>query len=111
MSDLQVLLWATVAVVVVGLVGIITASVRALRVRVPEAIRAKYPKRVIDRSQMPLTEEWMESVDPNDVPVLVRARTRKSVLLIAGVIFVYLVLFLRLLQLHIVIRMLTDHAH
>jgi len=111
MSDFEVLLYVTIIVVGVGLATIFATGVRALRATIPKELRAKYSKRLINRSQMPFTEKWMESVDPNDLLVLVKARTRRSLFLMAGAIFTYLVLILRVLQLHLVIRMLVDHAH
>jgi hypothetical protein len=106
MSDLQLLLYTGGTVLAGDLVVIILTLVRMHRGQVPEEIRARYPKRIIDRSQMPFAEKWRESVDQSDIPVLVRARTRKFECLMATAIFAYLVLIFRLMQLHIVIRML-----
>ena len=111
MSDVNSIVYVAVILVLIGLTIIVMAGMHVLRGRIPEDVRTKYPKRVLARSQMPFTERWMDSIDPKDIPVLVRARTRKSLFFMAGVIFIYLMLILRVMQLHMIIRMLTDRPH
>ncbi len=111
MSDVSLGLFASAGLVCAGFVGVVVTLIFVLRGQVPEEVRAKYPKRVIDRSQLPFTEKWREAVDPKDIPVFVKARIRKQVLMIAVAVFLYLVLISRLMYLHVVIRALANRAH
>lgn len=111
MSNVPLVLYAAAGLVCVGGVGVIVTLILVICGQVPKEVRAKYPKRVIDRSQLPFTEKWREALDPKDIPAVVKARIRKELLMIAMAVLIYLALISRLMYLHLVIRALADRAH
>jgi len=67
-------------------------AVWATRGRLPKSYRAKYSRRIVRLSQLPFTEQWRASIDPIDLPVFLRARTRGHVFFLAMVVFTILLL-------------------
>jgi len=49
---------------------------------VPRSVRSRYPGRVMYMAQLPFTEEWRRQVNPEDLPLIVRARRRGFVFLL-----------------------------
>src|SRR6266849_1543615 len=106
MNDMKALLLVSQVLVLGSCLALI--GIGALRARIPEALRAKYPKAVLSRSQLPFTENWRASIDSKDLPILLKARTRKFVFTLVLGSFLYLLLALKLLAAHILIQMLAS---
>jgi hypothetical protein len=58
----------------------------AFKGRVPRSVRARYPERVAYTSQLPFTEKWRLAIGPEDLPLFVKARTRRNIF--TGFLFV-----------------------
>ena len=81
-ADLSLLLYF-VLLVLVGL--------WALGGALPKDVRARYPKNVVYRSQLPFTEQWRTSVAAEDLPAFVTARRRGHVFALVQLLNTHLI--------------------
>lgn len=81
-ADLSLLLYFVLAILV---------ALWALGGALPKSVRARYPKNVVFRSQLPFTEQWRTSVAAEDLPAFVTARTRRHVLALVFLLDTHLV--------------------
>ena len=71
------ILFAADILLLLYVVLLIVVGLWALRGALPKSIRARYPKNVVYRSQLPFTEQWRASVASEDLPAFVTARRRR----------------------------------
>jgi hypothetical protein len=51
----------------------------SFRGRLPRDVRSRYSDKIVRSSQLPFTEQWRAAVAPGDLPLFVRARTRRII--------------------------------
>ena len=72
-------------------VGLLLIGIYAVLGRLPGPLRSRYPRTITYMSRLPFTEKWRASVSPEDLPLFVRARRRRHVLLLALLLETHLV--------------------
>ena len=82
MSYASQLLFIAKALFVAGAVLPVLVAVWAILGSVPRSVRSRYHGRVMYMAQLPFTEEWRRQVNPDDLPLIVRARRRRFVFLL-----------------------------
>jgi len=82
MSYASQLLFIAKALFVAGAVLPVLVAVWAILGSVPRSVRSRYHGRVMYMAQLPFTEEWRRQVNPDDLPLIVRARRRGFVFLL-----------------------------
>jgi len=82
MSYASQLLFIAKALFVAGAVLLVLIGVWAMLGSVPRSVRSRYPGRVMYMARLPFTEEWRRQVNPEDLPLIVRARRRGFVFLL-----------------------------
>jgi hypothetical protein len=86
MEDPQSIILIARAILVGHVLVVVLIGLWAFMARLPDGIRSRYPERTVYWSQLPFTEEWRSVIAPEHLPLFVRARTRRQVLLLALVV-------------------------
>jgi hypothetical protein len=61
---------------------LVLVGIWSIRRTLPSGVRARYPKRLIYMSQLPFSEQWRASVNPEDLPFFLTTRRARHVLLL-----------------------------
>lgn len=81
-KEIRAILLAADVSLLVFVLLLVLGGIWALRRTLPRDVRARYPKRLIFMSQLPFTEQWRASVSPEDLPLFLRARRGRHVLVL-----------------------------
>ena len=73
-------------VVIGSVVVVVLIAIWAIQGRIPRDVAQRYPSHVVARSARLFAEEWRALVSPNDMPIFLKARSRRIVLMFALVV-------------------------
>src|SRR5712691_6093606 len=92
-KEIRVILIAADLSLVLFLLVLVSVGVWALKQTLPKDVSLRYSRRLIRMSQLPFTEQWRGSVSSEDLPLFLRARRARHVLILVLLLETHLIAF------------------